>query len=201
MIWMLKLRKGCTVPFPEKLLEGYAYKAAYFTANVNADKIERLLAYFIQIHKEPIFFILELPSKQEDETEICPGVVESFHRDVYYIDGCTQEESLEILSRAANLMINDGLCSFGFGCHQSHDEIMVGKYNIVSIYTQNKNAFDGFFEEHEIPFVENLMTAWDTFTQDMPGTASRVDTDGKSVYDIPNMFQDLGIYIAERREG
>ena len=125
---MLNFRKGCKVPFPEKLSEGYEYKESCFTANVNADKMEMLLAHFIAIHNEPIFFILELPSNQKDETEIRPGVVNTLHKDVYYIDGCTQEEALAILNRTANLMINDGLCSFGFGCHQSKDEIMVGKY-------------------------------------------------------------------------
>ena len=197
---MLKLRKGCRVPFPEKLSEGYEYKDSCFTANVNADKIENLLAHFISIHNEPIFFILELPSKQEDETEFLPGVVKTLHNDVYYIDGCTQEEALTILSRTADLMINDGLCSFGFGCHHSIDEIMVGKYNVISVYTQNKNTFDGFFEEHEIAFVEHLITAWDTFTQYNPGETFRVDTDGKSIYDIPDIFKDWGIYLAEQRE-
>lgn len=197
---MLKLRKGCKVPFPEKLSEGYAYIDSYFSANVNADKIEMLLAHFIAIHNEPIFFILELPSKQDDEVEICPGVVEALHKDVYYIDACTQEEALAILNITYEVLINDGLCSFGFGCHESHDEIMVGKYNVVSVYTQNKNTFDGFFEEHEIQYVNKLLTAWDTFTQDSPGESSRVDTDGKSVYDIPDVFKDWGIYLAEQRE-
>ena len=195
---MLKLRKGCRVPFPEKLLECYEYKESHFTANVNADKIEGLLSHFIAMHHEPIFFILELPSKQEHETEIRPGVVKTLHKDVYYVDGCTQEEALAILSRTANLMINDGLCSFGFGCHQSNDEIMVGKYNVVSVYANNKNTFDGFFEEHEIAFAEHLVTAWDTFTQDNPGESSRVDTDGKSIYDIPDILKDWGIYLAEQ---
>ena len=197
---MLNFRQGCKVSFPEKLSEGYEYKDSCFTANVNADKIEMLLAHFIAIHNEPIFFILELPSNQKDETEIRPGVVNTLHKDVYYIDGCTQEEALVILNRTADLMINDGLCSFGFGCHISNDEIMVGKYNVVSVYTKSKNTFEGFFEEHEIGYVEHLVTAWDTFTQDTPGTSFRVDTDGKSIYDIPDIFKDWGIYLAEQRE-
>ncbi len=197
---MLKLRKGSKVALAEQLSEGYSYKEPYFTANVNEDKIEMLLEHFIAIHDEPIFFILELPSNRNDEKEIRPGVVEAFHKDVYYIDGCTREEALVILNRVSKLMINDGLCSFGFGCHYSNDEIMVGKYNVVSVYTHNKSRFDGFFEEHNITFVENLVTAWDTFTPEFPGKSSRIDTDGKSVFDIPDMFKDWGIYFAERRE-
>lgn len=197
---MLNLRKGCKVPFLEKISEGYEYIDSGFTANVNADKIEMLLAHFIAIHNEPIFFILELPSKQDDEVELRPGIVEVLHKDVYYIDGCTQEEALAILNRTSEVLINDGLCSFGFGCHESHDEIMVGKYNVVSVYTMNPNTFEGFFEKHGIQCVKKLVTAWDTFTQDSPGESSRVDTNGKSAYDIPDVFKDWGIYLAEQRE-
>lgn len=197
---MLKLRKGCKVPFPEKLTEGYEYSTSCFLANVNYDKIERLLAHFISIHDEPLFFILELPSKQDSENEIYPGVAETLHKDVYYIDSCTQEEALAILSKIAELLINDGLCSFGFGAHQTHDEIMVDKYNLVSLYTQNEKEYDGFFEEHEISKAENLLTAWDTFTQASPGESMRIDTDGKSIYDIPGMLKEWGIYFAEQRE-
>ena len=197
---MLKLRKGCKVPFSEKLSEGYKYIESGIVANVDADKIRSVLEHFVVIHDEPIFFILELPSNLDDEVEIRPGVLEALHKDVYYIDGCTVEEALTILIRAADLMINDGLCAFGFGCHESQDEIMVGKYNVVSIYTANKEMYDDFFEAHEIGQVENLLTAWNTFTQETPGESERVDTDGKSVYDIPGMFKDWGIYLAEQRE-
>ena len=106
---MLILRTGCKVPFPDMLAEGYTIEESRITANISADKIKSVMEHFICIHDEPIFFILELPAKQEDEIEIKPGIVETTHTDVYYIDGCTQEEALAILLRVGDLMINDGL--------------------------------------------------------------------------------------------
>lgn len=197
---MLNLRNGSKVPFPEKLSEGYEYNKPCFTANVGADKLEAIMRHFITLHNEPLFFILELPTRQENETEVRPGVVEALHKDAYYIDGCTQEDALAILRETADLMINDGMCAFGFGCHQSHDEIMVGKYNVVTVYAQDKAVYDGFFEEHGIALTENLVTAWDTFSQEYPGESSIVDTDGKSVYDIPEILKERGIFFAERRQ-
>lgn len=197
---MLQMRKGCIVPFPEKLSEGYQHQSFGFIANVDADKIVHLLTHFIQLHQEPMFFILELPSKQDDETEIRPSVVNAFHKDVYYIDGCTKQEALVILNSTVELMLNDGLCSFGIGGHLSHDEIMVEKYNLIRVYTRNPGLFEGFFEEQGIGFTENLITAWDTFTQDAPGESFRVDTNGRSIYDLPELLRDFGIYLAERRE-
>lgn len=197
---MLKFRKGCTVPFPEKIHEEYEINENSIIANIDADKIEDLLSDFIKMHNEPLFFILEIPSKQCDETEIKPGIVESLHKDVYYIDGCTQEEALIIVSRIGKLLVNDGLSSFGFGCHISHDEIMVGKYNVITIYSQTPENYKELFEKNELIRVDKVITAWNTFTQNNPGKSVKIETDGKDIFDIPEMFADWGIYFAEQRE-
>ena len=197
---MLVLRKGCKVPFPEKLSEEYMLTDHQITANISADKIKKIMKHFICIHNEPVFFILELPSKQDDEEEIRPGVVEKLHKDVYYIDGCSNEEALTILLRIGELMINDGLCSFGFGCHESADEIMFGKYNVTTIFSRKIEQYIDFMADHEIPNAEHITTAWDTFSQEHPGCSERIDTDGKDVFSMPEMFADWGIYKAEQRE-
>ena len=78
---------------------------------------------------------------------------------------------------------------------------MVEKYNVLTVWANNKDTYAGFFEKCKIQPVDRLVTAWETFTQEAPGESIRVDTDGKSIYDIPLMLQDFGIYLAERREG
>lgn len=197
---MLILRKGCKVPFPEKLSEEYMLTGRRITANISADKIKSVMEHFINIHHEPLFFILELPAKKEDEEEIRPGVVEKLHTDVYYIDGCTNEEALAILRHIGNLMINDGLCSFGFGGHESGDEIFFGKYNVTTVFSGNIEWYIGFMAEHGIPKKNKIITAWDTFSREHPGESVRIDTDGKNVFSIPEMLSGWGIYKAEQRE-
>lgn len=197
---MLELRKGCKVPFPEMLEEGYKTFGNMIIANVSADKIKAVMAHFICTHPEPIFFILELPANQHDEAEIQPGVVAAFHKDIYYIDGCTTEEALAILSRIGELAINDGLCAFGFGGHKSQDEIMFDKYNVTTIFCKDTSGYDGFLEEHGIVRNDNLVLAWDTFSEDNPGQCETVVTEGRDVYSIPEQFADWGIYKAEQRE-
>lgn len=197
---MLVLRKGCKVPFPEKLCEGYMLLNNKIIANISADKVRTVMEHFIGIHDEPIFFILELPSKLDDEKETRPGILEKTHKDIYYIDGCSQEEALAILLRTCDLMINDGLCSFGFGCHESKDEIMFGKYNVSTIFSNQIKQYEDFFTQHNITKTDNLITAWDTFTQDHPGISDHVKTDGQDVFSIPEQFADWGIYKVEQRE-
>lgn len=94
----LKLKAGCKISSETNLYEGYQKKDTHIIANVSVDKIEGVLQHFIAIHDEPLFFILELPSKTDVETEVAPGIINTLHKDVYYIDGCTREEALAIFT-------------------------------------------------------------------------------------------------------
>ena len=201
---ILKLKPSVEVPFPEKLVEGYEVFENYIQANVSVDKIEEIMRDFIVMHDEaddaPFFFILELPANQDDEAEVELGIVEKLHKDIYYVDGCTWEDAMLIMIRAGKWLFNDGLSAFGYGCHNSGDEIMFRKYNVLTIYSQNIEKYDGFFEEHNIEQTDNLLTAWGTFSQENPGIANLYEEDGKTVYNMPQDFKDFGMYFAEQRE-
>lgn len=130
---------------------------------------------------------------------VAPGIVEEIHKDIYYINGCSQEECLVLLKRYGELLINDGMNRFGFGCHESQDEIMLDKYNVVTIYSQQLPKYNEFLEAHGIEKVENLITVWNTFSDDTPGQAERYDYKGKLVYDLPEELKDWGMYLADTR--
>ena len=36
----------------------------------------------IELHNEPMFFMLELPTNLDDETQVRPGVLETTHKDI-----------------------------------------------------------------------------------------------------------------------
>lgn len=197
---MLNLCKGYKIYELERLNEEYEVTdGVTLMANVGAEKINEVFRHFIVMHDEPLFFILELPVTYDRENPAAPGILQETHKDVYYIDGCTQEQCLVLLERYGELLINDGMNRFGFGCHESNDEIMLDKYNVVTIYSQQLSKYNDFFEVHGIVKVDNLVTAWDTFTNDTPGKAERYDYKGKSVYDLPEELKDWGIYLAETR--
>lgn len=196
----MKLKSGCKVPFPDKLEEGYMVMGNQIIANVDIDNIKGIMQHFIVMHKEPLFFILELPASLNDETETAPGIVEKLHKDIYYMDGCSQEEALVVMSRVGNLLFNDGLSAFGYGGHESGDEIMFGKYNVLTIFSQNTEKYDEFFASHEIKKKSDILTAWETFDEDHPGSSERVVIEGEDVYSIPKRFEEWGMYLAEQRE-
>ena len=197
---MLNLIKGHQVSLVENLFESFTKLTEHhLMANVHAEKILEVFQHFIVIHDEPLFFILELPVSIDREKVIAKNIIKESHKDVYYIDDCSREECLALLIRYGDLLVNDGLSKFGFGGHKSHDEIMLDSYNVVTIYSKELSKFNDFFEPHNIQFVEELVTAWKTFSKTSPGISEIYESNGKTVYDLPEELAEWGIYLAETR--
>ena len=197
---MLNLVKGHRVTLVENLFESFTKLTEHhLMANVHSEKILEVFQHFIAIHDEPLFFILELPVSIDREKVIAKNIIKESHKDVYYIDGCSREECLVLLIRYGDLLINDGLSKFGFGGHKSHDEIMLDSYNVVTIYSKELSKFNDFFEPHNIQFVEELVTAWKTFSKTSPGISEIYECNGKTVYDLPEELAEWRIYLAETR--
>ena len=197
---MLNLVKGHQVSLVENLFESFTKLTEHhLMANVHAEKILEVFQHFIVIHDEPLFFILELPVSIDREKVVAKNIIKESHKDVYYIDGCSREECLALLIRYGDLLVNDGLSKFGFGGHKSHDEIMLDSYNVVIIYSKELSKFNDFFEPHNIQFVEELVTAWNTFSKTSLGISEIYECNGKTVYDLPEELDEWGIYLAETR--
>ena len=197
---MLNLVKGHQVSLVENLFESFTKLTEHhLMANVHAEKILEIFQHFIVIHDEPLFFILELPVSIDREKVVAKNIIKESHKDVYYIDGCSREECLALLIRYGDLLVNDGLSKFGFGGHKSHDEIMLDSYNVVTIYSKELSKFNDFFEPHNIQFVEELVTAWGTFSKTSPGISEIYESNGKTVYDLPVELAEWGIYLVETR--
>lgn len=199
---MFKFAKGYTLKDMSGLEEGYAEYEEYSTieANVSVEKIKDVLQHFIALHEEKLFLILSLPVTRERENPSPEGTVTATHSDVYYLDGCSQAECLYLLEEYGELLINDGMSHFGFGGHESGDEIIVDKYNIVGVHSKNLSLFDGFFEAHGIEKKEPFITAWELISEKNPGISEKITIDGKTVYDLPDLLKDHGLYYAETRE-
>lgn len=200
---MLELKECCKVPFPEKLFEGYEEKEDAIYANVNTSKVLAMMKRFAEMHDEPLFFILELPCREEDGiTESKTLVNANIGMDVYYIDGLDREQALQCIDAMGNFLIQDGMNVFGLGGHQSNEEILFGKYNVMTVYPRGSNRYHSFFESFGIPKTASLITAWDTFGDGHPGECSlRVSKEtGKTVYDIPDAYKDYGMYLYEARK-
>ena len=197
---MLKMTEGCKVPKADMLSEQYKILENRIIANVNADKIEAVIRDYINMHDEPMFFFLELPTNQRDEEKLRKNDTDPCHIDVYYIDGMDKKSALLLFSKYSRLLVNDGMSKFGFGVHGQATEIMRDKYNIIMLWAENTEKYTDIFNAHNISRCEELVTAWNTFSYEMPGECRKITVNGKSVYDLPNELKSIGMYFAERRE-
>ena len=197
---MLNMIKGCRIKDPSILFEGYQQTDSGFVANVNADKIQTLLESFVLLHNEYCFVILEVPTNAKEEPSLVSCGTQPLHKDVYYLDGLTPEKAVEFLKVFGQWLIHDGLSNFGIGIHSGANEIVSGKYNVISVYTNSPQKYDGFFEVHSIFKSVDLKTAWDYFTHDSPGDSFLYKHEGKTIYDLVEHLKQYGLYFAERRE-
>ncbi len=200
---MLEIKKCCKVPFPERLFEEYEVKEDAIYANANASKVIDMMKRFIDMHDEPLFFILEIPCKHEDD-----GITESKklvnlheNNDVYFIDGMNADFAKHILDSIGEILVDDGMNLFGIGCHESMEEILFGKYNVMTVYTAEAEKYNAFFDAFGIKKTDKLVTAWDTFDKEHPGECFKYvcEENGKTVYDIPEDFKEYGMYFYKQR--
>lgn len=196
---MLNLVQGCKVPNAELLSEQYQITANGFLANVNAEKIEEVFQHFIVMQDALLFFILELPTPADVEDALRTSDADPMHKDIYYIDGLSRDEAFALMFRYGSLLINDGISRFGFGVQDNSAELMLDKYNLVTLWTEQAEKYHDFFAMHNIPQAEECLTAWDTFSESDPGECTRIEQDGKNVYDLVPELSEWGIYLAERR--
>lgn len=198
---MLNLRKGFSVTFADKLNEGYKSDGKSITANASAEKTLPLLEQFIKLHEdEKLFFVLELPTPETAEPKDENGNITAFHKDIYYLDDCTPAMIRDVLDIVGEILLDDGISQFGVGSHITNDEMMICKYNIVNLYSNDEQngLYDGFFENFGIEKTDSLVTSWDMISPETPGECTMCEKNGRTVYDIPSVFAELGMYMAER---
>jgi len=199
---MIELKECCKVPFPEKLFEEFEVHTDSIVANVNTSKILDIMRNFVKMNDEPLFFVLELPCNIEDditEWKCLSNANDDF--DVYFIDSLDKEHAIQCIDALGDFLVKDGMNLFGIGAHESHEEILFGKYNVMTIYTNDTEKYYNLLDRFGMTKTDNLVTAWDTFDKDHPGecTLHVSEKTGKTIYDIPETYKDYGMYLYEKR--
>lgn len=202
---MFRTVEGITIPFPDKIQEGICIvkeKEDYtsITANVSAEKIDETFQKLAEKVKTPGFLILEIPTQKIIEDNLLESEIDTFHRDVYYLDGLNHDEFFQIYSGYKELLISDGLVNFGFGSHDVVDEVLVGKYKIFSILSTEPEKYIDIFKELRFRIYDKLITAWDTFSEEYPGTVKKIVANGIEIYDLPDLLKGRGLYFAKHKD-
>lgn len=171
------------------------------SAVLSADKLYVFLEDITALLPEPVFFFIELPCTDEEERAL--GKSDKPHYKLFYLDNCTAPVIKAIVKEYGSLLINDGVCRFGFGGNESGDEVYIQSYKVISVYCSDGGLYGkaisllkslGAEEQAE------LVTPWEVISPDNPGLCAAAEEDGITLFDLPDMLKDAGMYYADTIE-
>lgn len=203
---MFNLIKGAKISNNIPLKEEYEINDNWIYANISAENIRKVIEKFVEIEKGNRFCLfIEIPANIADENVIGMNEegfyqLDGRHMDVYYLDNITDEYVIYLLDKFGDIFINDGLSHFGV-LSQSGREIGKYKYNIIKAYTRDDLLpLIKVFNSFDVPETDNLVTAWDYFSQDSPGESELYKKNGKTIHDVVETLKEVGMYKYEQRE-
>jgi len=160
-------------------------------------RASHVFARLITLLEEPLFFVLEAGTHRDEERRLRKKDSDPFHKDVWYLDNISMKEAVRIWRENEDLLNHDGMVNFGIG--SKSEEVLVGAYKLLSVYTASPSRFRtalrelGFLEE------SRLKTVWDNITAECPGSRTVLEKDGKTIWRLISELQERGLYLAERR--
>ena len=129
--------------------------------------------------QEPLFLAIHPDAEQEE---------------VWYLDGMTKKQLTTILDGYGELLYQDGLSAFAIGSLATEDELFVQKYKILSLYSTQADRCEALLQRFGLTRTTHLITAWDTFSEQHPGSAERLEIAGQTVPDMIQALCAIGMY-------
>ena len=108
--------------------------------------------------------------------------------------GMTKKQLTMILDGYGELLYQDGLSAFAIGSLTTEEELFVQKYKVMSIYSETAKRFVPLLKKYGMEPTGHLVTAWDTFSEEKPGAAERLEIAGQTVPDMIKELCKIGMY-------
>lgn len=181
----------------EKILEeGFQRSGDRISAQVSARNIKKVFEnYMAYMDKEDdMYFFIRLPYRNDEEDQQGTGVK------MYYLDHLNPYHAMRILDVFGEVLINDGVSSFGFGTEDS--EIEKGECNRMNLWMEREDVFpETIFTILSIPQKKGLIFAETLSCDDNPIVSQNYyDEDGRSIYNVIASLEEAGLYEAKPGE-
>ena len=180
-----RLAQGVDASGTEKLRSSYSVNISGVKALLSGELILPAAKKLTELLEEPVFFFLELPQENSEEY------------DIYYLDNCTKQVAAAILDRYGELLAQDGVSRFGFGSHKTEEELYFGEYQELSVYAPGNSVYEEALEELGLEGLSEADSIWELLSDEEPGTLTAVEIEGETVFDLPELLKNAGIYKAE----
>jgi len=194
---MFQTASGVTIPFPEKIKEEFQVYERRILFNLSFEKMESLVEEFISHLSEPLFFVLEMPLSQQEESALRKDVFHPFHKKICYLDGQSKDQIKAIFYMYGDLLFNDGFARFAVYSHAAKDGIYIQKYKVISIYSDRPEKYLKFLKSYGLVQTDNLLTIWDTFSHEAPGEVQKIEINGMDIFNVYDAFVKMGMYVAK----
>ena len=194
---MFHTASGVTIPFPDRIKEEFQIFENSILLNLSFEKLEPFIKDIIDQLAEPMFFVLEMPLSQQEESELRNDNTSPFHKKICYLDGQSKKQIYDILVNYGDILFNDGISQFAIYSHVAKDGIYVQKYKIVSLFSSAPERYIDFLKSYNIVQTDNLFTVWDTFSYDAPGEVHKVEINGIGIFDVYRELVKMGMYVAK----
>ncbi len=189
---VFRVAQGIRIPDIQGIHSAYELKKNeeewLFTIVLDAPRIPAFLQDYCEILPEPGYFTLELPAKKENVY------------DIYYVDGCTRPVLQAIVKRYGDLLAEDGYVRFGFAAHDTPEQIYVSDLKTIQIYTLFPGLVKNLLEKYGILEEKTCKKLWDILSDQNPCELIHLEVEEESIFDLPELLSDAGIYLAGQRE-
>ena len=197
---MFQTASGVVIPFPEMIKEEFQTFENRILFNLSFENLKSFVNEFIDQLPEPMFFVLEMPMSQQEEAQLRTDDTQSFHKKICYLEGQSKEQISNIFNNYGEILLNDGISQFAVYSHAVKDGFYIQKYKVVSIYSHAPEKYIDFLKNYGLEQTDNLITAWDTFSQESPGQAERVEINEVDIYCVYDELMKMGMYVAKITE-
>lgn len=195
---MFQTAIGVTIPFPERVGEGYRITDGAVRASVSFEKLDAVIREFISLIEEPMFLALHIPLPEgaTEEMSVYGEGTGSVYEQVMYLDQCSKEQMLYVYNTFGGIFLADGVSQFAIASHKSGDEMFVQLFKIVDFLGEGRLRYTALLEKHGIYPSDGLLTAWDVLDKEHPGKCRLVKVLGTTIYDAVERLKEFGLYAA-----
>ena len=169
----MKLNAGYKVNGTGLIKESYAIEGETIFIHLEAKHYKDVMLKLCLQLPEPVFFILEIPCDELKEKELRKSNYDPFHKEICYIDGLSHEAIETFFESFGDILVNDGLSTFGFSSHNDQIEVMKDEYNCLRVYASKKEPFINVLTNNKIPLVDNIVLVSDVLSHENPGYCER----------------------------
>ena len=182
-----RLCAGVSSPGADKVKSSYSCVGRDVNGILSAEMILPCAREYISLLPKQVFFFIDLPRQDSDDCY-----------DTYILD-CTKKVALALLDHYGDILVNDGPSRFGFGGYPYEDEFMFGEFQEFTAYCDSVKADKlcgmldklGAVKQDKADSLRNYMS------DDDEGILSPVESDGITVYDLPELLHDAGMYMVD----